>query len=869
MTEEFSTHLEMLESNFRRSGMSEEEARHAARREFGGVDQAKEMYRDQRSFAFLEQFLQDTRYALRGLGRAKGFLAMATISLALGIGVNTTIFTLVNAIVLKNISVPHADRVVQIEQRILGPSGDFFGSFSYPFYRELRRRGEIFDGLIAAWSKPYGIREGGSERTIYALYVSGSYFSFTAARPYLGRLLDENDDSAEGASPVCVISYRLWSSMFGQDPRAIGRSIRLGDHRLEIVGVTGPGFAGTDLQREYDVEIPMSMTHYMGLMHRDSANVSWLWILARLKEGIRPETASDRLTVLGNQISEMMPKDAPNVGKSAFRAKPSPRGFDEFSTRLRAPLAVLMTTVALVLLVACLNLANLLLARGHRREREVALRLSLGASRWRILRQLMVENFYLAAAGGILGGVAAVALVRLLLREFNKGQVYEQLHVSTDQNVLWFALGLVILTMLAFGLVPAWLASGVSPHGALQGDGRGAMGTRPRSLLRRALITAQVALTVILVFGAALFGRSLRNLRTIDVGLQPEQLLLADLSLDSDTGNRLAPPDFTKEVVERLGQMPGVQSAAYGVPGILSGAMFGGTVQVVGRAESHTNDLTNYFSFVSPGYFRTVGIPVVAGREFDQTDRKGSQPVAIVNEEFVHVYFPKEDPVGKQFLGGFSGKEALTIVGVVKTMPYFELRQPDQVMVYQSASQYPQGWQVLHVRVRGNPQAFERQIRDLIHDAAPQMPLHEIRTMALVRDATIARERMLALVSTLFGILALSLSAVGLYGLISYSVAARTREVGIRISVGASQAGILRLFLQESLTLVAIGLAAGCLCSLAGARLLQSLLFGLQVEDPLTVGMTVATLMVTALVSTIVPAARATRIDPASALRHE
>jgi predicted permease len=657
------------------------------------------------------------------------------------------------------------------------PLAEYENFFSYPFYRELAADNTIFENVTAQFGfSLFELQRSERRERVNGLYVSGTYFDFLHATPYLGRLLDGNDDGAVGEHRVCVLSYQLWRKAFGGDPRIIGKTISLNDNRVEVVGVTSPQFTGLSLQNAPDLELPMSALDYLAQsMHRDDAHSLWLQIIAHLKPGISNQNASEHLTALAKRITQSLPKDGPNAGFEPYRVRPAPRGFDEHAGVAR-PLVVLMSTVALVLLIACLNLANLLLARGQVREHEIAMRFSLGASRWRVVRQLLIENAYLAAGGTLLGLGTANALVSFFLAEFNKGKTYGRVNLSLDWRVVLFAALVAALAMLLFGSVPAWAASTVQPGSSLQGPGTGATSQGRTSKLRRCLFLLQVTLTMILLFAAGLFERSLRNLRTIDVAQDPQHLVLAEINLLSGNGKLYAPESIFDDLRQRVRQMPSVVSAAYGFPSPFSGSMIASSVEVPGRQSENSSALQSFWAYASPNYFQTVGISLLAGRNFTPADRKGSAPVAIVNQKFANTYFPGENPIGKQFKSGLDSGKLTTIVGITRDLPFFDLTEKPKNMAYKPMLQSPRDRQVLTTRVRGNPAVFENQLTNLIHSLVPAIPVQQFKTMAVQRDSTIAQQRMLALLSSILGALALVLSAVGLYGLVSYSVTRRTRE---------------------------------------------------------------------------------------------
>ena len=786
---------------------------------------------------------------------------------------NVAIFTLLNAIVLTTLPVPHPERVVEV-QAFDKPMGRYDAFFSYPFYRELSNRSAIFEKITAKadLGMLFELRLPNETGRVKGTYVSGTYFDFLHARPYLGRLLDANDDGAVGAHRVCVLSYKLWRNDFAADPAIIGRSVLLNNKPVEVVGVTDPEFTGLTLQDPPDLEVPMSALDYLFVslgfpMHRDDRHMIWVQIIAQLKPGISEQSASEQFAALARRINESLPRDTPMAGVDRYRVKPAPRGFDQHA-ELSRPLVILMCTVGLVLLIACLNLANLLLARGQDRGREIALRISLGASRWRVTRQLLTESALLALGGGLLGFVISNGLVKYLVRDFNRGKQDALSAMTPDAHVLLFTFIAASAALLLFGGIPAWLASNASPVASLKGAENLRFARSGTARLRRGLIGLQVALTVVLLFGASLFQRSLHNLRAIDVAADPEQLVLADINLLSGSGQPYAPVSIWGDIDQRVRQLPGVVSVAAGFPSPLSVLMILSPVEVPGKPKQATA-LDTFVTYTSPGYLQTLGISLLSGRDFSPADRAGSAPVAVVNQRFARTYFPGQDALGKQFYGGGHPTTPVTIVGILRDQAALNLTGPSKNMIYEPMLQGPRDRQVLTVRVRGNPDAFERQVAGLIHQLVPSMPSQTFTTLAVQRDSNIAQQRMLALLSALFGALALALSAVGLYGVVSYSVTRRRREIGIRMSVGAEPRDVVGFFVREHLMLVVAGAVIGSILALVGDRFVRGLLYGVPATDLTSMYIAAGLLFLVALAATAIPASRATRIDPAEALRSE
>jgi predicted permease len=861
---EIAAHLTLMADDFERRGMTPEDARRAALRAYGGVEQAKELHRDERSFVWLEQALQDLRHACRGLARSPAFVAVAVLSLAFGIGVNAAIFTLVNGILLKNLPVPDPDRIVQLNVHIR--AGVDRAGFSFPVYRELRRRTEIFSDIAGFTGSAAVLDVNGVPRKIDLQLVTGSYFPFFGGRPALGRLLDEEDDRVEGAHPVCVLSYPAWKIHFDGDPHVLGQTIRIAGIPLRIVGVAGSDFEGAELQRRYDVWAPMALINDLLHRPRESPNYGGISALARLRPGISLTQAGARFEAASRAIEDALPRRHPQAG-AIYQVRDASKGFDRWRSTLHDPLLILLGAVTLVLLVACANLANLALARNHERGREFAIKLALGIGRWRLFRELLAETVVLTFGGGALAFLLSLALTRFLLALFNAGARPQNLHVAPDASILLFTFGVCLLTALIAGLYPAWQASRTDPARDLQGES--SQGVRG-GLIRRLLILAQVTMAVVLLFGASLFVHSLRNLKVIDLGYDIQRVLTVELD-QRGTAQMFKPvtaPPALAAVLARVRQLPRVASAAFSVPGVLSGGFMIAGIRTTDG--SGLQNIETSFLLAGPGYLATLRIPLLRGRDFTAADRPVGNPVAIVNQYLASRVWPGQDPMGRHF-DGWNSKN-IEVVGLIGNTKYQDVREQTKPIAILAFDQTPVVGASLEIRTLGpglEQARMEREVRDIVKSAAPDYQVSEVATMELMRDSVIAQDRLLAFLSTLFGILGTVLALVGIYGLISYAVTRRTREVGIRVSVGAKPGDVVWMFLRESLTLVAAGMLLGLPLALALARFARSLLFGVSASDPLGIGATLALLMLGGLAAACVPARRATRIDPMQALRHD
>jgi predicted permease len=863
MNREMASHLALLQDYFENKGLDAEQARRAALRAYGGLEQAKEIHRAERSVVWIEQVFQDLRHACRSLAKSPIFLTVALLSLAFGIGVNMAIFTLVNGILLKRLPVADPDRIVQLGARL-----DRFESmgFSFPAFRELHRLDSIFADSIAFSSRSAILEVDDQPQKVECELVTGTYFPFFGARLALGRLLDEEDDRVEGSHPVCVISYACWQTHLGRDPRVLDRTIRVDGVPFQVVGVAEPAFVGAELQHRYDVWLPTAMSADLGTS-RESPHRVWLHILARLRPGVEFPEAASRLQSASTSIEEALPKDRANAD-AIYQIHDGSKGFYYERSKLREPLSVLMGAVILVLLVACVNLANLLLARATERRQEFAIKLSLGISRWRLMRQLLLENLVLSLAGGVLAILLSLVLTRALLDLFNAGSRFDTIQVTLDSTVLLFGLGLCTLTALITGLYPAFRASRTDTSAGLKGA---SLCGPSRGFVRRVLIVVQVTLAVVLLFGASLHARSLAKLKTIDLGYDISQVLTVDIAPrgpQKTTETSAIPPAFG-DILDRVRGLQGVDSAAFSEPGVLSGASMTSDVEVTDPSGQvrHVNNV--HYLFATPGYLSTMKIPLLQGRDFQTADRQGSAGVCIVNQYLASELWHGENPIGKHLNGWSTATPDIEVVGLAGNTKYTGVREERRPIVYQAFDQGLMTSGVLEVRCRDALGPPEASIRDVIRSSAPDYQVSNAASMVLMRDNDIAQDRLLAFLSSLFGTVGMVLALTGIYGLISYSVSRRTREVGVRMSVGARSIDVLWLFLGEITLLLAAGLLLGLPLALGLARFLQAMLFEVSTHDPPGILATVAILASGGLLASFFPARRATRVNPVQALRYE
>ncbi len=853
--QEFQFHFEQRVDDLIAAGATPAEARSQAARLFGNRAHLRESTRDRDLLEPLRSLLQDLRFAARNLRRSPGFTAVAVLSLAFGIGVNACIFTMVHGILLEKLPVPDPSRIVQVH----GHCKDFdTDGFSSPVFRELARQGSIFTDLIAFFNVPVQIDFDGRDHNASLEMVSDGYFRFFGARPALGRLLDESDDRTDGAHPVCVLGYHAWQSMFGGDPAVLRRHVSISGIAFQIVGVALPGFTGAELQSDYDIFAPTAESKELAGIPRPAANYVWLRMLGRIPPSMSRVEATARLQAASQAIEDALPKNHVNQG-TVFTLLDASNGFDNWRSALRDPLVILMGAVSLVLLVACANLANLLLARVAERRQEFAIKLAIGIGRARLLRQLLVETTLLAATGGALALLLSSALTRFLLGFFNAGENYAILHVSANSAVLLFTFGACLVTILLAGVYPAWRASRLYAGPGLKG-----VTLARRGMMRRSLILVQVSLAVVLLFGASLFTHSLRNLKTVDLGYRIDHILTVNLG---PKGTFPASPPVMREILERARHLPGVEAAAFASPGALTGAMIGDSITLT-DASGGVRPLSGTHGVkVSPGFFATMRMTLFRGRDFSSSDGPGAPPVAIVNQRLASLAWPGQDAVGKHF-DGWNGKN-VEVIGVTADSRDLHIRNAAAPTVYLPIEQQRTSGASLELRSTAPMPAIEAAVRDIVRTAAPGYQVSRAISMELLRDHQIHQERLLALLSSLFGALGTSLALVGIYGLIAYSVRRRTREIGIRVSVGAQNRDVLWLFLRESVLLLGAGVMLGLPLALLLSRFVGKLLFQVPRIDAGAMAATVALLVLGGAAASLLPARSATRVSPMEALRED
>jgi putative ABC transport system permease protein len=824
---------------------------------------------------------RDIRHAVRSLRKTPGFLAIVVLTLGLGIGANAAIFSLMDQILLRPLAVHDPESLVLLD----GP-GAFMGrtmnamTFSYPMYKDFRDRNEVFTGVLARFPVALtAVWRGGSERANGDL-VSGNYFEVLGVQPALGRLFNASDDRTPGGHPIAVLSYGYWQRKFGGDPLVLNQTITVNGHPLTIVGVSDRRFTGIQVGGSVDIMVPIMMKAEMTPTWNDLDNrrSRWLNVMARLKPGTSRTQAGTAMNVIYRQINEQEIKDIPNASESfrkRFTSKhldllPGRKGLSDLRREFSTPLIVLMSMVGVVLLISCANVANLLLARTTARQKEISLRLALGANRARIVRQLFVESGLLALAGTFVGLLLAWWTGALLIGALPGDPAARTLSANPDVRVTMFALAVGVLTAVVFGIVPALQATRTTVTAALKEDSGSVSGGGRQARLRRGLVIAQVALSMLLLAGAGLFARSLYNLKTLDPGFRVDDLFAfsIDPSLSGYEGNRLTA--LYQRLQEALTAVPGVRNVSMSETGALTGNDWQMTVRVDGYQPKEGEDMNPSVDGVGPHYFETMGIPLVSGREFTERDVKGAPKVAIINETMAKYFFEGASPIGRRFGFGRGSATDVEIVGVAKDVRSLELRDRAPRFIYLPYAQDESVTQLtFYVRAAQGAQSTAAALRQAVHRIDANLPIFDMKSMQVQVDESLFVERMVAVLSVAFGALATLLAAIGLYGVMSYAVTRRTREIGIRMALGAESGRVLWLVLKEVAVMAAVGITGGLAVAFWLTRQIQAQLFGLAPTDPATLAGAAGLLAVIALAAGYFPARRATTIDPLVSLRSE
>lgn len=831
----------------------------SARRAFGNLALVREDVRSAWGWMWLEQLSRDLRFAARNIRRRPLFTFIAVLSLAVGIGANTAIFSFAEAALIRKLPVRDPERLVVLRQHNTAFAMENC-CLSLAVFQRLREKDEDFEDM-AALSDNFGdeviFSDHDQSERLRAEFVGGNYFSMLDVRPAAGRLIEESDDRTEGGSPVVVISNRLWQERFGGRADAVGRRVLINDQPFQIVGVAQPGFTGVTLHQPHDLQIPSAMAGAVTKQSRDQIPVS---VIGRLKPGVGREQARARLDPIAKRIQR---EQGRIVGDhDDFILRDGNQGFSRIKEQFSGPVGVLLLLVAVVLMVVCANLTALLLVRSMEDARQTGMRAALGASRWSLLRHSFAQSLLFALVGGSAGWLVSRLLVGTLsnmLRPQSAGLVDA---VTPNFTVFAFAAGLTLFTAILFGALPAWRTMRADPLVSIHGFVKHPAG---RQRLTRIIISGQVAFCLALLFCAGLFSRTLSNLRAMDLGFRPENLIVLQPDLrETIYSTPASRGEFFSQLLRQALKLPGVRSATTASSGVLSSNFSRVMIQVPDYVPpAGSVRPTAIFTSVERDYFHTLGIPIVGGREFTAEDRRGEVTPVIVNQQFAREFMGGR-AVGKNFR--FLSGDRFVVVGVAGTTKFWQLREDPQPIIYLQPTALS-GF--VYVRASGEPREVIERLRAIVAAMDSHIRLERISTMEEQIEDLLARERLLTFLSTLLGSVALGLSAIGLYGILAFSVASRTREIGIRIAVGAERKRILFVFLRESAWTVLAGIALGIPLALAAGRLATSLLYGLKPQDAATAAVATLLLAIVCLVAALVPAARAARLDPMLALRHD
>jgi predicted permease len=840
----------------------------------------------------METLFQDLRYGLRVMRKSPAFTVVAVLTLALGIGANTAIFSLINAVLLRMLPVANPGELAVVgdptraHSRSLGtPQVDLF---SYPLYRQLRDGNHVFSGMLASGEehrlRVENDRSGEITTDATGVLVTGNYFSVLGVNAFMGRVLTSEDDKVAGGHPVAVISYRFWQQKLSADPNIVGQPVRLNGQPFTIVGVAPVAFFGDTVGDTQDVWVPMMMQAQImaGRPWLEDYDASWLRVIGRLKPGVNLAKAGADVNVLFQQVldgpakSKIHADDMQELRRSKIDVVAGGTGFSQLRGDFRQPLLLLMGMVALVLLIACVNVANLLLARSTARKKEIAVRLSIGASPARLVRQLLTESILLAFAGGTCGLLVARWGSHALLRLSLGRSAQDGLEASIDPHVLLFTAGVCLVTGILFGLIPAIrsLKFEVTPTLKDSSAAQSGLTSRTSGNWGKALVISQVALSVLVLFGAGLLVRSLRNLENLDLGYSREHILM--ISTDPLTAgyNPQKLPQFYDEVVRRLSVLPGVRAVTGSLNGLFSGSESDDQMKVEGYTPVRDQDRILSLDAVGPNYFTTLGVPIILGRDIGRQDTADSLHVAVINEAMARFYFKNSNPIGKRIWADddqHRNSPPFTIVGVAGNVQDHDLHKPVKPRFYFPVSQYPEPVYGINFEVRtvGNPSGIVEAARKEIRNFDARVPIGAVRALDEQIGNSIHSDTVIARLSTFFGLLALLLACIGVYGIMSYAVSGRTREIGVRMALGARRQDVLWLVLRGALIMVALGIGIGIPAAFAASRLIHSMLFHLTTFDPLSMLVVIVVLSTVAMIAGLIPARRATKVNPVVALRYE
>ena len=855
LDEELRSYVELLTEEKVRRGMRAEEARRASLVEVGGVEQVKERVKEARAGAMMTTFFRDVRHGARMLSRRPVFTFVIILTLALGIGATTAIFSVVNAVLLRALPYPDPERLVVLAEKMRG--GQRVG-VAYPNYLDFRERAQSFTEMAGYRNAQLNLTGVDKPVRLQGREVGWNFFRMLGARPQLGRLFAADDEQA-GAARTVILGHAAWQEQFGGDPAVVGKAITLSGNSYTVIGVLPPGF---EFFRRDGLFVPLAAS----LSHADEGrgNHSDLEVLARLKDGVSLPQASAEMDTLAAQLERAYP--ATNSGEGVL----TDGLLDRYASDVRRTLWVLLGAVGFVLLIACVNVANLLLVRGAERKKELALRAALGAGRWRIIRQLLSESLLLALLGGSAGLLLGVWMTEWLVRLAPEG-VPRLDQARLDTAVLLFTSGVTLLTGMLFGLLPAWQSAQHDLQTTLKEGGRSTTGG-VRDRLRKGLLVAEVGLSLVLLIGAGLMLRTFYQLTHVDPGFAAEDLLTMRLNLPSSAYDMARLRRFYDECLARVEAVPGVRAAALTQSLPIDGSRWNSVFIVADKPVPPRAELPSAaFTPVSAGFFRAMGIRLLKGRTFTEADAADRPTVTVINETMARRFWPGEDPLGKRLKQGWPEDQApwLEVVGVVADVKLNGVDQETPLQAYLPLMQRPSYSLALVVRASGSPLGLAPAVERAVHEADKDLPVSGVRSMDQLMSGAIARQRLTLALLLGFGLLALVLASVGIYGVISYSVSLRTHEFGVRMALGARGGDVLRLVIGQGIRLTLVGVALGLLCAFGMTRWMEALLFGVRATDPLTFAVIPVLLTAVALLACYLPARRAAKVDPMVALRYE
>jgi predicted permease len=889
--EEIRAHLQQLADRYVTQGMSRQDAFAAARRQFGNLGVHQDVRRETQSVHWLETLGRDVKYGARQLRRNPLFTTVAIATLAIGIGANTAVFTLLDQLVLRLLPVQDPSHLVMI-----WPEGPNFGNnngnriVSYPFCDDLRKSPAL-EYVMCAYNTWETVTIDGNTESLNTELVSGNYFDTLGVKPAVGRVFHStSDDQVYSGHPSIVLSYRFWQERFGGDPKVVGKKVLVNNYPMEIVGVSAAGFSGVDPARSPHIRIPLLMLPVLPTDGESltSRRTQWIHAFARLAPGFTAESARAALQPLFHQsleaesidpqdppFSKLSPYDRAQFFKRTLSVEIASSGYSDMRGQFSSALVVLMCMAGLILLVACSNVASLLVSRAATRQKEIAVRLALGAGRWTLIRSLLVESLMLAGAGVALGLILSESAIRALLAMMPDQGTMVMLHANPDARVMVFSVVVALATGLLFGLAPALQGTRLDVSSTLK-DAAIVSGGRSAHM-RKILVTAQVALSFLLLVGAGLFAKTLYNLKNIDMGMSNIQNLVT-FGIDPRgaryTGAQVQ--NLYRTALSEIRSTSGVTSAGLSVVPLLQGYNWSGGINVVGHDMKDGEDVNATNNIVSPEYFKTMGIPLIAGRDFTDQDRfNGGNPdkmptVCIVNRNFAEHFFGQRSALGHYTYSIFHESTPVQIIGVVENSTYRSPRQEVERQIYFPEFQAPMALQAtFYVRAASESKALFPIMRSIIGKLDPTLPVFQMKTLDTQLDEVLNTERLIASLSVVFGIVATALAALGLYGVVAFSVTSRTKEIGVRMALGARQTSVLWLILRETMILVTVGIAIGIPVAYVLSRYVTSQLYGVKPTD-ISTGLAALTILAAvAAISGFLPARRASTIDPLKALRHE